>query len=238
MPQRVLVIEDDAVLARLVADALAPDGFQVACEADAQAALTRAESFIPDFVLLDLTPAHADRFEVCRKLATGARPPAVIVLAPRGRTDDVLHCIDLGADDYVTKPFDLQELRSRIRAVRRRHESPLRPVKLGKVFLDFERHRAVRNGAPLPLSRLEMQVLHYLAERARKAVTRDQLLQAVWGYREAPATRAVDISIARLRRKIEPDPHHPRFLLTLHGDGYCLNPCLRQPTPAELDVAP
>jgi DNA-binding response OmpR family regulator len=223
--QRVLVIDDDAALAGVLSDNLVHDGFQVECATDSRAALSRVETFAPDLVLLDLMLPDGIGFEICRTLSTRVRRPPVIILSARGHTDDVVRGLNLGADDYVTKPFDLQELLARIHAVLRRRESSLGPLKMGEVLVDFQRHQAMRQGALLSLSHLEMQVLHYLAERPGRAVSRDQLLQAVWGYRDAPVTRAVDISIARLRRKIEPDPRRPRYIRTLHGDGYCLTPC-------------
>ena len=125
----------------------------------------------------------------------------------------------------MAKPFDIDELLARLRAVlRRREPSALERLQLGEVSVDFEARTATRGGRPLALTHRELAILRHLGERAGKLVTRDELLRAVWGYEDPPLTRAVDIAIARLRRKIEPDPREPRFVKTLHSDGYCLTP--------------
>jgi DNA-binding response OmpR family regulator len=151
--------------------------------------------------------------------------PPIIILSARGRKEDKVRGLDLGADDYVAKPFDIDELLARIRAVlRRREPPPFQRLRLGDVVIDFTTRTATRAGRPLALSHRELQILRYLGERAGKLVTRDELLREVWGYREAPLTRAVDIAMRRLRQKVEPDPSEPRYIKTLHGDGYCLIP--------------
>jgi DNA-binding response OmpR family regulator len=224
MSRRVLVVEDDDALARVLCDNLVYDGFAVERTADAPGALAMVRSFVPDLVLLDLMLPGGDGFEVCRELAGRPSRPPIVILSARGRQQDKVRGLRLGADDYVAKPFDLEELLARIHAVLRRGESRLERLALGDVVVDFQKKAAWRSGSELPLSHRELQVLQHLAERAGRVVTRDELLQAVWGYRETPLTRAVDIAVARLRRKIEPDPRHPRFIRTLHGDGYCLTP--------------
>ena len=224
MTRRVLIVEDDDAMARLLHDNLVYEGFAVARAGDAPEALRQVQVFAPDLVLLDLMLPGGDGFEICRELSSRVPRPPVIILSARSQNDDKVRGLKLGADDYVTKPFELEELLARIDAVLRRRESPVSQVTLGDVKVDFVRRTATRGGVPLTLSHRELQVLHYLAERAGKVVSRDELLKAVWGYRDAPLTRAVDIVVARLRRKIEPDPRHPRFLRTMHGDGYSLIP--------------
>jgi DNA-binding response OmpR family regulator len=224
MRKQVLVIEDDEVMARLLHDNLVYDGFVVQRAASADDARLKLQSFNPELVLLDLMLPDGDGFEICRTLVARRERPLIIILSARSSKDDKVRGLDLGADDYVTKPFTFEELLARMRAVMRRRASTLSVLHLGKVVVDFRTRRATRGGRDLGLSMRELEVLEYLAERPHKLVTRDDLLRAVWRYPDAPLTRSVDISIARLRRKIEADPHRPRYIRTLHGDGYMLTP--------------
>jgi len=204
MHKHVLIVEDDAALVRLLRDNLVCEGFVVDQAGTVEVARRKLATFKPDVVLLDLTLPDEDGLQICRSLKTGREGPLIIVLSARNSQVDKIRGLDLGADDYVTKPFAFGELLARMRAVMRR--------------------RAVRDGRDLNLSLREIEVLRYLAERAGAVVTRDDLLQAVWGYRDPPLTRSVDILITRLRRKIEVDSHRPRYIRTMHGDGYSLTP--------------
>jgi DNA-binding response OmpR family regulator len=159
---------------------------------------------------------------VCRALGAGRDRLPVILLTAKNRQEDKVRGLELGADDYVTKPFALDELLARIHAVLRRSQRSPQRLTLGGVVIDFGRMRATREGVPLLLTPREVALLQYLSEREGKVVTRDELLRVVWGYAEVPMTRTVDNFVARLRRKIEPDPHAPRFIRTMHGDGYSL----------------
>ena len=163
-----------------------------------------------------------DGFEVCRALGRGPDRTPIIMLTARTGHDDKVRGLELGADDYVTKPFAFDELFARINAVLRRSHPRLDRIVLGDIEVDFRRYRASRGGRDLALTHREVELLHYLAERAGRVVTREELLRLVWRYSDVPATRTVDNFIARLRRKIEPDPHHPPFIRTVHGDGYSL----------------
>jgi DNA-binding response OmpR family regulator len=224
VPKRLLIVEDDDAIGRLLADNLTYDGFTVERASTADEALAALDHFEPELVLLDLMLPGADGFDLCRTLRSRQRRPAIIILSVRSEKDDKVRGLNLGADDYVTKPFALEELLARIRAVLRRHDSTLELLRLGDVEVDFRLRRVSRHGIDLGLSYREFQVLQYLAERPGKLVTRDTLLQAVWGYDQTPLTRSVDISIARLRRKLEADPHRPRFIRTAHGEGYTFTP--------------
>ena len=224
MSARILVVEDDTSLARVLRDNLVYRGFTVECVGDGLHAVDRARAAKPDLVLLDVMIPGLDGFGVCRALGAVRERLPIIILTARTQPQDKVRGLELGADDYLTKPFALDELLARINAVLRRTQRPLQRVTLGEVVVDFARMRASRRGATLLLTPRELELLQYLAERAHKVVSRDELLQAVWGYREAPLTRTVDNFIARLRRKIEPDPHHPAFIRTVHGDGYSLIP--------------
>ena len=222
MHERVVIVEDDQALARLLRDNLLFEGFAVEHAETGQEARRQIERFDPEMVLLDLTLPDDDGFEICRSLVSLPRRPLVIILSARSSQVDKVRGLDLGADDYVTKPFAFEELLARMRAVMRRRTSTLRTVRLGDVVVDFAARRATRRGRDLGLSQREIEVLHYLAERSGSPVTRDALLHGVWQFKEAPMTRSVDICIARLRRKIETDPHRPRYIRTAHGDGYIL----------------
>jgi two-component system, OmpR family, alkaline phosphatase synthesis response regulator PhoP len=224
MAKRVLIVEDDEAMARLLADNLVFEHFEVQRASGAAEVQRTLKTFKPDIVLLDLMLAEGDGFEICRSLGEQRERPPIIILSARSSQDDKIRGLDLGADDYVTKPFAFKELLARMRAVVRRRNAAGGVLHLGSVVIDFHGRRATRNGRDLGLSYREFEVLQFLAERPGRVVTRDELLEEVWGYREMPLTRSVDISIVRLRRKIEIDPHKPRFIRTLHGEGYSLTP--------------
>lgn len=222
MPRRILIVEDDASLALLLRDNLAYEGFAVDCVGDGQEALGAARAVRPDLVLLDLTIPSLDGFQVCRALSAAPDRLPIIILTARTLPHDKILGLELGADDYVTKPFLLDELLARIHAVLRRTSRSSEALTLGNVMVDFRSVHASRGRTRLTLNPREFALLQYLAEHAGKVVSRDELLREVWGFHQAPLTRAVDMFVARLRRKIEPDPQHPRFIRTVHGDGYCL----------------
>src|SRR6266545_5371845 len=222
MSKRILIVEDDAGIARLLCDNLTIDGFTVKLATTAHEALSFCQSFMPDLVLLDITLPDASGFDLCRVLRQGGRRPVIIVSA-RGQRADKIRGLDLGADDYVTKPFDMEELAARINAVLRRVGRSVGRITLGRITIDFQTMVATTVSGELHLTHREFELLRYLAERPDRVVHRDQLLAEVWGVLDGSTTRSVDFAIARLRKKIEPDPHNPRFIRTVHGDGYSLN---------------
>jgi len=217
------VVEDDAALARVLRDTLSFEGFQVEWAPDAHRAIEMAKEFAADLVVLDVMLPDGDGFELCRHLQQGGRTP-VIMLSARSQKADKLRGLALGADDYVTKPFDLEELLARIKVVLRRARPSIAQLTLGAVTIDFHALRATQGTEDIHLSYREFDVLRYLAERQGRVVSRNELLSQIWSYAEMPITRSVDHAIARLRKKIEPDPRRPRFIHTVHGDGYCLTP--------------
>ena len=221
MKKRILIVEDDLALARVLSDNLAFCGFEVSTAADGNDALARVRSFCPDLVLLDIMLPGQNGFDLCGVIRQRGRTP-VIILTARDQKADKLRGLEIGADDYVTKPFDFEELRARIQAVLRRARSMVDRLKLGKVVIDFNALRAVAGRREIHLTRREFDLLSYLAERHNSVVHRVELLREVWGFPEEPKTRAVDYAIRRLRRKIETDPQTPRYIHTVHGDGYCL----------------
>ncbi len=223
MKKKILVVEDDAALARVLRDNFVFDGFDVECAADGHEAIRKSREFSPDLVILDVMLPGQDGFELVGPLRSGGQTP-VIMLTARGAKADKLRGLDLGADDYVTKPFDLEELLARVRAVLRRAGPGVERVALGEVLIDFKTMQATRRREVLHLTHRELKLLRYLAERQGRVVHRDELLREVWGYPATPETRSVDHAVARLRKKVEPDPRRPRYIHTVHGDGYQLTP--------------
>ena len=223
MNKRILVVEDDAALARVLRDNLTFCGFDVTCVADGDAALATARQVAPDLVVLDVMLPGTNGFDLCSVLRQGSRAP-IIILTARSQKADKLRGLNLGADDYITKPFDLEEFLARVQAVLRRARPAMEQLSLGPVTIDFRSQHATRGGRTLHLTHREFELLQYLAERQERVVHRSELLREVWGYLDVPSTRSVDHAIARLRKKIEADARHPRFIHTVHGDGYCLTP--------------
>jgi DNA-binding response OmpR family regulator len=223
MTKRVLIVEDDKALARLLRDNLQYEGFAVDWSETGLDAVQKAKHFAPDLVLLDLTLPHGtDGFELCRALTQGRDHIPVIILTARGQKEDRIRGLTLGADDYIVKPFALDELLARINAVLRRTKPRMDQLKLGDTTIDFRRLRAFKGKHELVLTDREFEILRHLAERAGGVVSREELLRLVWGYSDAPLTRTVDNFVFRLRRKIERDPHHPQYIRTAYGDGYRL----------------
>ena len=221
MKKRILIVEDDAPLARVLADNLAFEGFDVRRAADGDMAVNAASTFAPDLVVLDINLPGRSGFELCRIWREDLRIP-IIVLTARTQKEDKIKGLRLGADDYVTKPFDLEELIARVHAVLRRARPMIDQLRLGRVTIDFVRKEAWNERSAIELTQREFSLLRYLAERADSIVHRDELLHELWHFPESSHTRAVDHAIVRLRGKIEPDPHHPRFIRTAHGGGYLL----------------
>lgn len=219
--QRILIVEDDRALARVLSDNLSFSGFDVDWVDDGAEVLNRVRSTSPDLVLLDVMLRGRDGFSLCGLIRQGGRTP-VIMLTARDQKVDKLKGLELGADDYITKPFDFEELQARIRAVLRRARRSATRISIGEAVIDFVAFTATRGDTDLRLSRREFDLLGYLAEREGRIVQRDELLREVWGFPDEPATRAVDYAIRRLRRKLEADPHNPRHIHTVHGNGYSL----------------
>jgi two-component system alkaline phosphatase synthesis response regulator PhoP len=222
MAKRILIVEDDQALARVISDNLIFEGYQVELVTEGNSAVGRVRAFAPDLVLLDLMLPGCDGIELCRVLQEGGRVPIIIVTA-RVQKADKLKGLNSGADDYLTKPFEVDELLARVRAVLRRTRAAVDHLMLGQVAIDFQALRATSGTGEIHLTHREFEVLRYLAERQDRVVHRDELLREIWGYLDAPATtRSVDHAIARLRKKIEEHPPHPRYIHTVHGGGYCL----------------
>jgi DNA-binding response OmpR family regulator len=220
----ILVIEDDPAILRGLADNLKFESYGVLTATTGEAGLAAVHEHKPDAIILDLRLPGISGYEVCRKLRGQGDQTPILMLTARGEESDRVLGLDLGADDYVTKPFSIRELLARVRALLRRTQAgkPAMPdeLRFGDVWVDFRRYEASRSGKPLELTRKEFGVLRYLASRPGEVVTRDELLNEVWGYESYPTTRTVDNHIACLRAKIERDPAEPEYLRTVHGVGY------------------
>jgi DNA-binding response OmpR family regulator len=223
MRKRILVAEDDAALARVLRDNLASQGFDVEWVDGGDLVEDKAKDFAPDLVILDVMLPGKSGFDLVASLKERSRT-AVVLLTARSQRADILKGLYLGADDYITKPFDLGEFLARVRAVLRRSVPSGASLVMGNVTINFLSRTARRGKTDLYLTHREFELLQYLSERPGRIVHRDELLHAVWGYLEKPLTRSVDNAVLRLRKKIEPDVHHPRYIHTVVGDGYTLTP--------------
>ncbi|HEY3383137.1 MAG TPA: response regulator transcription factor [Vicinamibacterales bacterium] len=223
MKKRILVVEDDSALGWMLSDNLAFEGFDVKCVGDGNLALNVAREFAPDLVILDVMLPGRDGFELVGLLRQGG-PTPIIMLTARGQKTDKLKGLKLGVDDYVTKPFDIEELMARVHNVLRRSSPDVEQLALGPVTIDFQSMTARLGPEEVHFTHREFTLLRYLAERRGRVVSRHELLREVWGYPDMPATRLVDNAIARLRKKIEPDPGNPHYVHTVRGDGYTITP--------------
>jgi DNA-binding response OmpR family regulator len=220
----ILVIEDERAILDGLRDNLEFEGYRVLTATNGESGLNLARAHKPDVIVLDLMLPRLSGYEVCRKLRAENIAIPILMLTARGEETDRVLGLDLGADDYVTKPFSIRELAARVRALLRRSKSdPSMPreIRFGEVHVDFERFEASRNGDPVDLTRKEFAVLQMLAARPGIAVSRDDLLEQVWGYHAQQSTRTVDNHIATLRAKLDVQGE-PRHLLTIHGIGYKL----------------
>jgi two-component system, OmpR family, alkaline phosphatase synthesis response regulator PhoP len=221
--KRILLIEDEPGLVLTLTDRLTREGYTVESAADGESGLERATHEPFDLLLLDLMLPRMSGFDVCRELRRRSIDTPVVMLTARGAVVDKVVGLKLGADDYVTKPFEMAELLARVEAHLRRAPLPPHPSEghaFGDVRIDFRKAEATKDGAPLELSAREFQLLRYFVEHRGATLTREELLNEVWGYNSMPSTRTVDVHVAWLRQKIEPNPRHPQFILTVHGMGY------------------
>jgi two-component system alkaline phosphatase synthesis response regulator PhoP len=221
--KRVLLVEDEPGLVLTLTDRLRSEGYDVASATDGPSGLAAATEGAFDVILLDVMLPGATGFDVCRDLRQRGIHTPVIMLTARGQVVDKVVGLKLGADDYVTKPFEMMELLARIEAKLRR--SPVAPhptegYQFDRIRVDFRRAEVTKEGQPLELSAREFQLLKYFIEHRGATLTREELLNEVWGYHAMPSTRTVDVHVAWLRQKIEPNSRHPQFILTVHGMGY------------------
>jgi len=221
--KRILLVEDEPGLVLTLRDRLVREGYAVETTTDGESGLARAAGEAFDLVLLDVMLPKLGGFDVLKELRKRNVETPVIMLTARGQVVDKVVGLKLGADDYVTKPFEMVELLARVEAKLRRAPATPHPAEgyqFGGIRVDFRRAEVVKEGAPLELSAREFQLLKYFIEHRGATLTRDELLNEVWGYNAMPSTRTVDVHVAWLRQKIEPNPRHPQFILTVHGMGY------------------
>ena len=230
MAEKILVVEDETSLRETLEYNLARQGYEVLSAADGFTALTLARTAQPDLVLLDVMLPGLDGFEVCRRLRREASMPILMLTARADEIDKVVG-LEVGADDYLTKPFSMRELLARVKAQLRRvrllreEPPPLPPapseqLRFGDLLLDVTRHEVYRGGTPVHLKPKEYELLHYLASHRGQVLTRERILEEVWGWEFTGGTRTVDVHIRHLRGKLERDSRHPEDLFTVRGVGY------------------
>jgi len=222
----ILIVEDEPAMQLGLRDNLEFESYSVDVASDGEEGLNKIKSKPYDLVLLDVMLPKLSGFDVCKHArAAGANMP-IILLTARGEEIDKVLGLELGADDYVTKPFGVRELLARVKAHLRRSQSlplkELQGISIGRLKIDFSAYRAEENQAEVKLSHKEFELLSYLHQHKNEVVSRYDLLEKVWGYEEQPTTRTVDNFIVRLRQKVEPNPNQPRIILTVHGTGYKL----------------
>ncbi len=221
---KILLVEDEKGLILTLTDRLESEGFEVETAGDGEAGLSLAlnESF--DLIILDVMLPKKNGFDVCRDLRRNNVETPVLMLTAKGETIDKVLGLKLGADDYLTKPFEVMELLARIEALLRRsvntHQTAAGTFKFGSVAVDFRRAEVLKENKPVELSALEFKLLQYLIEHRGEVLKRDELLDEVWGYDAMPSTRTVDVHVAWLRQKLEENPKYPQFIQTIHGLGY------------------
>jgi len=222
---RIIVIEDDRAILRGLKDNLEFESYEVLTATDGEQGYRLIREHHPDLIVLDLMIPKMDGYELCRKVRSEGMAVPILMLTARSEEMDRIHGLDIGADDYVTKPFSVPELLARIRAILRRAQPPTalpENLRFDDVFIDFTCFDARKTGQILKLSRKEFGVLRLLAARVGQVVTRNEMLDEVWGHECYPTTRTVDNHIASLRSKLEDDPSKPHHLITVHGVGYKL----------------
>ena len=220
---KILIVEDEPEMVVALRDNCEFEGFDVIAAMDGTAGLEKALSLRPDIILLDVMLPKMNGLDLCRTLRRRGVLTPIIMLTARNQEPDKVAGLELGADDYVTKPFGVRELMARIRAQLRRTSQPIPELDhyhFGEIEIDFAKYHATRSGKPLRLSPREFEILRYLARRRGQIVTRDELLDNVWGVSQDLFTRTVDNHIAKLRQKIERTPSEPEYLITLHRIGY------------------
>jgi DNA-binding response OmpR family regulator len=230
--ERILIIEDELPMRTALQDVLAAEGYRVLTAPDGESGLRRAVDEKPDLILLDIMMPRLDGYAVCTELRRLSNPVPILMLTAKGQVEDRVQGLDVGADDYLVKPFSTEELLARVRAVLRRSQRQTKaPTKLvlGEATIDLAKQTAVRGRKPLHLTAKEFAMLRLMAETPGEPVSRERFLDVVWGYTAFPTTRTVDNHIASLRGKLEHDPDAPRWLKTVHGIGYRLETAAHKP---------
>ena len=224
--RRILLVEDEPGLVLTLTDRLSREGYSVESVSDGPSGYKRATTGEFDLIMLDVMLPHSSGLDVCRDLRQQGIKTPILMLTAKSQLVDKVVGLKLGADDYLTKPFEMMELLARIEALLRRvPANGPRPAsqgsyEFGPVRVDFRSTQVFRDGKSVELSAREFKLLRYFIEHRGATISRDELLNAVWGYDAMPFTRTVDVHVAWLRQKLEPNPRHPQFILTVHGLGY------------------
>ena len=221
MDSSILIIEDDKALLRGLVDNFVAQGYKVDSARDGESGLKKALSIGPDLIILDIMLPKVNGYEICQSVRSEGYVMPVIMLTAKGQEEEIVRGLELGADDYVTKPFSIKELLARVRAFLRRHASgEVKSYRFGKNELDLESHRFFREGSEVTLTTKEFQLLKYFLQRPGRALTREMIMNAVWGSSLIVTSRSVDRCVTTLRSKIEHDSRHPEFIHTIRDVGY------------------
>jgi two-component system alkaline phosphatase synthesis response regulator PhoP len=222
--ERILIIEDEEDLVKGLKLNFQGEGYEVDWALDGRDGLLKAQEAAPDLIILDIMLPKMNGLEVCRELRRKDIGTPIIMLTAKGEEIDKVVGLEVGADDYLTKPFSIRELLARIKALLRRANREEKAVpkvfRFGDVEIDFAHFKVRRKGRESDLTSLEVEILKYLISRQGEVVTREALLDKVWGYERFPTTRTIDNHILKLRKKIEEDPAHPRHIFSVYGEGY------------------
>jgi two-component system, OmpR family, alkaline phosphatase synthesis response regulator PhoP len=221
---RILLVEDETNLRRTLTDLLKSDGYTVESSGDGMEAENLAMSQAYDLIILDIMLPSRNGFDICRDLRKNGINTPILMLTARSELNNKVQGLKAGGDDYLTKPFETPELQARVEALLRRAPAgqrvELKTYDFEGIHIDFTTAQVTRHGKTIALGERECRLLRYLVERKGTVLTRDELLQDVWGYKSVPLTRTVDVHIAWLRQKIEDDPKNPQYIVTVHGQGY------------------
>ena len=221
--KKILIIEDEEDMVEGLRFNLEARDYTVVAVTDGESGLKKAAGELPDLVILDLMLPGLNGYEVCKKLKASNPELPIVMLTAKSQESDIVTGLDLGADDYITKPFSILEVLARINALLRRSGSSSTLPEVfhaGDLEVDFKKYKANKHGKAVKLSPREFDILAYLLERKGEVVSRDDLLNQVWGYESFPYTRTIDAHIAMLRKKIETNPEEPEMIITIHGKGY------------------
>ncbi|MCA1032282.1 response regulator YycF [Bacillus timonensis] len=228
MDKVILVVDDEKPIADILQFNLQKEGYKVVCAYDGQSAIDKVEEIKPNLILLDIMLPHKDGMEVCREVRKKHDMPIIMLTAKDSEIDKVLG-LELGADDYVTKPFSTRELLARVKANLRRHQTTSEATQettnelvIGSLVIHPDAYTVSKRGEMIELTHREFELLHYLAKHIGQVMTREHLLQTVWGYDYFGDVRTVDVTVRRLREKIEDNPSHPSWIVTRRGVGYYL----------------
>ncbi len=223
---RVLIIEDEAPMRIALTDFLKSDGYRVLTASDGEAGLKQAQHEKPDIILLDVMMPKLDGFSLCRELRRIGNQVPILMLTAKGQTDDRVAGLDAGSDDYLVKPFSSKELMARIRSLLRRakhQQQPIGQIQIGEITVNFQQQRVTKKGQSVHLTAKELSMVQIMAERRNQPISREDFLDAVWGFAAFPTTRTVDNHMATIRSKLEPNPAKQMYFITIHGIGYQLN---------------